>query len=77
MSTPGDLAACDQQLAQIEQRLNLLIAIWGKAQAEYDKAGLDRLDRLMAFAITDTSKALDATGAYVALTLAIRRLAEK
>jgi hypothetical protein len=49
MTNPADLAAADQELAKITERLDLLIAVWQKVQPECDAAGLDRLDRLAVF----------------------------
>lgn len=77
MSEIADIAAADQELAAIEDRLNLLIAIWRKLQPEYDAAGLDRMHRIGAFMLTDVAPSFIPTGAYAALAVAIERLAAK
>ena len=73
---PHVIAGADQELAAVEQLLDLLIRRWNFRQKYYDAAELDHVARISAFLVADVRTAAVPFGLLAALTVAISRLAD-
>jgi hypothetical protein len=51
---PHMIAGADQELAACSHSLDELLADWRNAQSDYDRAGLDHLERVAVFVVHHT-----------------------
>lgn len=51
---PHTIAGADQELASVSHSLDRLLVEWRAAQPNYDRAGLDYLERVALFALQHT-----------------------